>query len=579
LVIYGNLSTPNAQKCIMWLQQIPGWSKISFCVHYMYFDILKCGIIYTNIGGQINTLCFAVSRHETTMDVKNNLNMMLCGFQHPFGSVFCKRIIFVVAVFAVAYLFPEFLNTFLIAPFFILECECACGGSSSSCTGGELSTPFLYLKTSSGYKLENDILFGKPQSLFLSLEEGKRAYEDKTITPDLYKLKNKPEISPEGVLKLRIKEIEPEESFFDHLALTRVVHPADTEVVVDSEFKSYWLLEKEKVINKASVFSDVVATFKDRDITKDIMSSNDGQLNDTFFDEGEYLTCFASVDESKLSKNEYMLLVMQSYYRDWTVAPVVYGTAGQAKRSEHRNLAMLTRKIARIVPVSVVAVLLSFSGAFSNLINNNDKDASFQDLFSTTKARADTPHNGGSCGSFIVEYWDGKMFQGVEVVSPRYAKCSPEAVRIPRGAIKNGAIQMKITATKRHAISFLNLTISNNLKPIQEDKIEVSKAYHRREEVDYTRALNSPFSGKYLHTAPSDIVDVEFNIPHAVINSGEQVSFLIHAGGFYVPLRKETGYILGDWVNKLDDESKEILHHLNAIKGYDTDERVSVLTS
>lgn len=59
--------------------------------------------------------------------------------------------------------------------------------SCSSCT---TSTPFVYTWNGRSYVMDNDVMFGKPISRFDSLAAGKRAYEARTVTPDLYCLQN-----------------------------------------------------------------------------------------------------------------------------------------------------------------------------------------------------------------------------------------------------------------------------------------------------------------------------------------------------------------------------------------------------
>ena len=71
------------------------------------------------------------------------------------------------------------------------------------------------------YKLENDILFGRPKSYWPTYETAKAMYEDGRVGSDLYKITSP--IKPHnGKLLFQIQEIEPEESFFKFLRLKRV---------------------------------------------------------------------------------------------------------------------------------------------------------------------------------------------------------------------------------------------------------------------------------------------------------------------------------------------------------------------
>src|SRR3990167_3159844 len=50
------------------------------------------------------------------------------------------------------------------------------------------STPFLAYFDGKEYKLENDIMFGRPKSFNAKYEIAKQKYEDGLVSPDLYKI-------------------------------------------------------------------------------------------------------------------------------------------------------------------------------------------------------------------------------------------------------------------------------------------------------------------------------------------------------------------------------------------------------
>src|SRR3989344_5347135 len=86
---------------------------------------------------------------------------------------------------------------------------------------GSPSTPFLAYFDGKEYKLENDILFGRPTSFNAKYEIAKQKYEDGLVSPDLYKISAK--VTPtNGKLLFQIQEREIEESFFKWLKLRRV---------------------------------------------------------------------------------------------------------------------------------------------------------------------------------------------------------------------------------------------------------------------------------------------------------------------------------------------------------------------
>ena len=50
-------------------------------------------------------------------------------------------------------------------------------------------------------------------------------------------------------LKLQVQELDPEESFIDQVKVFKVRHKADEEILVDNEFKNFYVIAKEKIAN------------------------------------------------------------------------------------------------------------------------------------------------------------------------------------------------------------------------------------------------------------------------------------------------------------------------------------------
>ncbi len=167
----------------------------------------------------------------------------------------------------------------------------------------------------------------------------------------------------------------------------------------------------------------------------------------------------------------------------------------------------------------------------------------------------------------MIEYWDGVSFKEIDVVSPRYYRPSLEAVRIPREAIGDGrGVHIRVTATKRHRVQGVALCAPQKKMSPEIERFSPSRVFLKRENKDYAGVVSKKYSGEYLHTIPADVVDVSFPVGESVQKEGTQVAYVIEAGGVYTPASRETQQRAGDWVSKLDGESRAVLDELYALK-------------
>ncbi|MBI2108963.1 MAG: hypothetical protein HYT93_02150 [Parcubacteria group bacterium] len=213
-------------------------------------------------------------------------------------------------------------------------------------------------------------------------------------------------------------------------------------------------------------------------------------------------------------------------------------------------------------------------------------------LFGSTKgtplAHADTPPpppppgcgggSGGGC-SLIIEYWNGISFVPLDIYSPRYYQPTLNTITIPKEAIqKRGNVQLRVTATKKHKVYFAGLISPKKNLSYETEQFSVARAYHKREEKDYARILNSPRSGEYLHTIPGDVVDVSFKVVKPNISSNEQYAFMLQAGGVYTAASEEAQKEAGDWAGRLDLDSKSFLKKLYTLNTYQNKGKNPVLS-
>ncbi|MBI2618287.1 hypothetical protein HYW58_02440 [Candidatus Kaiserbacteria bacterium] len=235
-----------------------------------------------------------------------------------------------------------------LLPFFILDG--ADGGG-----GGGGSTPFLKTWNGKKFVYENDFLFGKPRSFFRNLQEGIKAYESGEITPDLYKIQNNIKLR-NGNFVAQIKEIEPEESYIDHLSLLRVTYPKNGELIVDSNFKDFCVFEKSAVkklegVQKQGVSLNGVDVSSGGGNAKNIwerMSNADGYMLEPKKDTLE----IRGFVEDK-NKDAYVLL--RAHIRDWTVGEIF-----DVSKQEHYTSASFLEVFSQISSPKVLSTVLKF---------------------------------------------------------------------------------------------------------------------------------------------------------------------------------------------------------------------------
>ncbi|MFA5841719.1 MAG: hypothetical protein WC835_02005, partial [Candidatus Paceibacterota bacterium] len=393
------------------------------------------------------------------------------------------------------------------------------------------------------------------------------------VVGDLYKIQNlfKPK---DGRLSFRIKEVEPEESYIDHMTLSRFVYNKDAELLVDSGFKSVRVFKKEALLSGEGISKQRIL-WNGEDVSETlgnsiaIFENSDGEGR--FIEPGKDIVEI----EGKLSgSGAEAYLVLKSYYRDWTLGEIF--EQAKAKNSiSWREFLGSARTPGDFVKVGVLMAITVFLGVTSSVVPslrsgaitiNDTKELAA--LFGPQKASADTPGFFPVVGrSIVVEYWNGSSFSTLDVYSPRYYQMTRNVFRIPKAAIREtGDMRLRITATNRHKISYMGFVAPNETIVPKAETLKVTRAFHQRESKDYASVLNSRQSGDYLHTIPADIVDVEFEAPVRELKSDDQESYVLASGGIYTSLSESSRVEAGDWVSKLDTDARKWLEAMNALQ-------------
>jgi len=500
-----------------------------------------------------------------------------------------KSFSFLVALF----LIKHFDSEFFIFPLFSL---CGCNSSGEGCSNGSSSgdglggsTPFLCTWNGKKFQFENDILFGKPESSFPTKESGLSAYESGNVIGDCYRINN-PMVPKDDLIAFQIKEIEPEESFIDYLSLLHVTYPKNGQLIMGSDFKSILVFDKTSLQKKEGIQNENIKDQNGVDISRRFEVFDNAKRDTSVYamESQDAIQINAKVED----RNNPLYLIVGSHYRDWTLGKIIMNGDTSVVKNNIKNVFFESHSvqsfIAGTIKVSALTLLLvvmwasGFIQSIFSFHNNTEKFAEVNALaknFGIQSVRADLPADLGNNKSLIVEYFDGSTYHRVDVIQPRCYQKTLEAVLIPQEAIQSsGEVSIRITATKKHDVTDLFFIAPKKLLPFEMMTLGVTKAFHQREKRDYAQVLNEKNSKEYLHTIPSDIVDIEFGpISREKKGRDQNEAFLIQAHGFYTPATEESQKIAGDWVSKLDPEARQILSKMYTLEDYGKKDRATIL--
>lgn len=445
--------------------------------------------------------------------------------------------------------------------------------TNSNCGPGCSSTPFLCVWDGIKFVLENDVLING-DSFFETYAQGINAYMPGTAkTRDCYMLKS---VQPkDGTIAFQIKEIEPEESFIDSVTLSQIAIPAGHMLMQNNNHDGFHIFPKDDVVSQRGI-THARAHVLGHD-SKEIATSDQEHAEEQFIEEGESVIFRAHVDITH--ESEQPVLVVMSRYRDWVAGEIA---ALEENKRDHYIVSPL-QMIRSGVLLSVAAVLWvaqSISGTFSDASKQADDANVLAQSFGFRTVHADAPGGGGGGNSggghsLLIAYQspiDG-TYTPLSIVYPRSTKAITDSLIIPREAIaQDGTVCIKITATKRHAISSIAMFVPREIKTekdVAQNIVPMRHARHHRLNQDVTHDITHTRDGSFLHTVPGDVVDITFESAPNQEQTDMHYHYMLTFDGFYTQLSPDGKKLAGDgWVDKLDSDSRQRLTEMYALGDY-----------
>lgn len=457
--------------------------------------------------------------------------------------------------------------------------DCSSGCNTADCTAGECSsgcgssTPFLCVWDGKRYVFENDVLVA-PKTLRNSRAVGQREYEAGEITSDTYRIEQKLVPDADGLLRLALKEVEPEESYIDSLSLTRVVAPQDALLLSNPDHGQLQAFSRREVESLSGV-TEVRAVLRRGSAHIALGTNPQAQEGELMLDPGEILEVSGTISGEDASP----FVLIRSRYRDWTAGTI----AGlEVSRAKLLRSPWSVRTAAKFAGQTTVLAALSGLLWFGGLTQRNGDGA--RDAATLLGAHYSVPAaHADACHSLIVEYfaWDTVTYKQVAVVQPRHYRATLEAAALPSEAVsKTGQVRVRITATKRHAVSLASLFVADTRyeDSLQREALALVSARNEQTGEDSTPVVTQRNSGEYLHLLPSDVIELRFASGRQEVPEGYIASYALETAGFYTPLSREGRQRAGDWVPRLDAEARSWLEEMYVLGDYRKSDRRPVLT-
>jgi hypothetical protein len=407
------------------------------------------------------------------------------------------------------------------------------------------STPFLTVWDGTQYVFENDFLFGKPNTAFNTYDQAIAAYQA-GIGGDTYVLKNIPH-AEDGVIKMQIKEIEPEESFIDSFGITAVDVPSTYYAVADGNLTDLHVFDTNAVQQieqqmhvytaRTGIFAKVAGAYQTLGGTqegKDITLHTGDELLITTPINKEYDTD--------------LWLLVDAHFRDWTLG-------NQVPFSALEQFQIQMRTLATAVPTLALGAVLATLGASS--------------------AQADTPYSQSTYSGYVQSAYAPKSLvvtaevgthaTYLQTLFPRYVQASQEVVRIPKEIVKlalGSVLTLRIKATKKHKVraAFLFAADTQSDASYTKTPLAITQMEHARTKTDVAQQVQVQ-DHSFVHTIPGDTISV--TLQDAPQEQGTQRFYVLNATGFYTRIsertKKETQ---GGWYGHLDKEGRRLLKNL-----------------
>ncbi|MDO8574953.1 MAG: hypothetical protein Q7R61_01620 [bacterium] len=421
------------------------------------------------------------------------------------------------------------------------------GGGGGPPGDGGGGCPFVAYFDGEKFQIENDFLCGKSLRYFRS----------KISKPDLLKFYHAPK-KRGGKLAFQLQENEAEESFVSRLKFIRVAHPKNSEVIVDSGFEKFHVIERASLENLTPAnevlvngVKDVSGRFNDqkRFFSSSVIPSGD-------VPKGQRSPEGRESDSLILNKNDRLKFVFSGLKRGSEPVLIVKSTFRDFMTGEVGETKKIT-PLARLFysPVALRAGLL-FTAALYFVFGR--KASGYWPAFLPIVFGV----QGGK--SIVFSYQDETgSFNQAAINKPRAWNFSSEAIVLPKEAImEDGTMVIKAEFTRRHKLAFAGVLSTCGGSPVgRQDEINLP---YRSEELYVKSAKSSRLGDVYglisdendksLHLIPGDTVDIELEDPKISLNKDEKDTYLMQSFGVYTPLSSKYKKIAGDWLKKIPAE-------------------------
>ncbi len=401
--------------------------------------------------------------------------------------------------------------------------------------GWVVACPFVAYFDGEKFQLENDFLCGRFS----------RFFRPEMSQPDLLKFYHTPK-KRGGKLVFQLQENEAEESFIGRIKFIRVAHPKNSEVVVDSGFEKFHVIErgslenlnpaKEVLING---IKDASGRFNDQ---KKFFSpygrSPEGRESDSLIlnknDRLEFIF-------SGLKRDAQPILIVKSTFRDF----FMMGEAGEKKKISQWISLFYSPAALRIGMFFIAALYFVFG-------RKSGYWPAFLPVVFGTQSK-----------SIVFSYRDETgNFVRAAVNKPRAWNFSSEAIVLPKEAVmEDGAMHIKAEFTKRHKLAFAGV-LQNEVNLLYRSEELYVKSAKSSRLGDVSKFLEK--NDKSLHLIPGDTVDIEIEDSKIPLNKSEQETYLMQSFGFYAPLSSKYKKLAGDWFKKIPAEVKEYYYKQSA---------------
>lgn len=396
-------------------------------------------------------------------------------------------------------------------------------GANADAPYSETLCPFVAYFDGKKFQIENDFLCGRFS----------RYFRPEVSRPDLLKFYHSPK-KRGGKLVFQLQENEAEESFISRLKFIRVAHPENSEVIVDSGFEKFHVIER--------------ASLKNLNSAKEVLVNGVKDASGRFNDRKKLLENGFESDSLILNKNDRLEFIFSGLKRDSepiiiiksTFRDFMMGEIGETKKVAWPASLFYSPAALRVGLFAVAALYFVFGRKVFG-----DWPAFLPVVF------------GVQSKSIVFSYRDkAGNFKQAAINKPRAWNFSSEAIVLPKEAImEDGAMRIKAEFTKRHKLAFAGILQNEVNLPYRGEELLVKSAKSSR--LGDVSELISGKGKKSLHLIPGDTVDIELEDQKISLNKNEKETYLMQSFGVYTPLSSKYKKLAGDWFKKIPGEVRD----------------------